>query len=230
MCEKVMLHVGARVVRWDPVSTVMRIPRLVDHLMEVDNKALQVVVVYADDVDVAIHTTKGGGAAVLAEVNAHCTAGKSTGVCLLMTAGLIKGESVLCALARAVGAHVHLSPSGQDVLDCLLAHRPGDDAANAVNLGETTGRCGTDIRGGLLAIENGLLSMDVRGDDGEDDDPFIEFTTSSAADAGARATPWQARTAMEVALFEWRGRDAMDGRLAHLASVLGEALSNRCAP
>jgi hypothetical protein len=203
----------------------MRIPQLVDLSMEVvDNARAVSVVVYADDVDVAIRTSKGGGSAMLAVVNAH----RTPGVCLLITAGPVAADRVLCAIAKAVSVHVHMSPSARDVIDCIIAHHhtTAEDKRLAAE------RFGTDVRGALLAIENGLLHMrmDCDQDDDDDDDDFLELAPGS----GGRGLPpnastWEVRAAAEAALLEWKGRDALDGRLAHIAAEFSKALAARRA-
>jgi hypothetical protein len=173
----------------------MQFPSLVErHFQSPDRPT----VVYADDVDVAICTCKGGGSALIAALRRV-----PPGVALLLTAGPIAGDRVLCALAKAVDLHVHLRPTRAEVVTCLMA---GCAARSIRSVEAAADRFGGDIRGASLALDNLTLADDGDDDDGDCDD---EGTRLGLPDGTACVQ--RVRAALDVALLKWTGEDTPEG-------------------
>ena len=137
------------VVRWDPVATNMKVPALVGMApdSDADNTPKGVIVLYVDDVDVAVRGgPKGSSSSMLAAIRAVSCPVRRVGklVVLVMTAADVSGDRVVNALAKAVDVHISLLPGRDEVVQVLRTLCPIDDAEA---LADT---CHTDIRSAML--------------------------------------------------------------------------------
>ena len=199
-CTRAFQELGCRVYSWDPATTGMRIPVLVSERMASDKRA---VVVYADDVDVAMRHTKGGCVALLSALgDVEATLPRHARV--VMTCASIGGDRALAALARNVHRHVIASPpTTASVLEILQGggrrmRAGGTNEASAAARdgggckgeggGEEAGRqemraaianaFGSDIRGALLALDNLAIHGDALVRDAVeamDDEDYVAF-------------------------------------------------------
>lgn len=135
MCEAVFVRTGIEVIRWDPIATGMRVPALV-------GSTASRIVLYVDDVDLAIHGgPKGSASAMIAAIRA-IRAPATRCLLMVMTSGNTAGDRTLTLLAKTVDVHLQLVPSRDEVLSVLLG---------CVTLAD---RYGTDIRAAMIAATN----------------------------------------------------------------------------
>ena len=201
LCNDVFRDVGAHVVQWDPVTTSMRVPELVGLRMACA-RAQAVVVVFADDVDVAVRTSKGGGAALVHAMNGRdaardaATAGTVSSA-LVMTAHTPTGDRAMVAVSKAAHLHIELTGGGGPEGIIEEEYEEEDEWEAGV-----VGGCRSGFGGG------------GGGGDGWD---AASAATQVARGLDAGSSLARARAALDAALMEWSGRDAYDDRLTHVA-------------
>ena len=208
LCNDVFRVVGAHVVQWDPVTTSMRVPELVGLRMACA-RAQAAVVVFADDVDVAVRTSKGGGAALVHAMNGRdaardAAAAGTVSSSLVMTAHTPTGDRAMVAVSKAAHLHIELTTGG--VPEGTIIRKAKDDY-------EEEDEWEAGVVGGCMSGWGG-----GGGGDGWDAASSAALSATQVArglDAGSSLA--RARAALDAALMEWSGRDAYDDRLTHVA-------------
>ncbi len=195
LCNDVFRAMGAHVVQWDPVATSMRVPELVG-LRMANARTAAAVVVFADDVDVAVRTSKGGGAALVHAMNSRRQGSETSMMssALVMTAHTPTGDRAMVAVSKA--AHVHIELMG--VVAPPLEGDEGEEGDDAWEAGVVCGRGAGGDGWDAASVAALLATQVVRG-----------------LDAGSGLA--RTRAALDAALMEWSGRDAYDDRLTHVA-------------
>jgi hypothetical protein len=156
----------------------------------------QGVVMYVDDVDVAVRGgPKGASSSMLATIRNPMRHIGGRSVILVMTAtDVVGGDRTVSAMAKAVDLHLCLLPGRDEVVQVLRTVRPMDDA-------EALADCyNTDIRAALLA--------EYTCDNGADD----EQSTDCGATLCVNASSTRAHVCMEA-----------DATLLEAAGVGGDA-------
>jgi hypothetical protein len=159
-CAAAFEAAGMEVVCWDPVATGMRVPAMV-------GTTATRVVLYVDDVDVAIRGgPKGASSAMLAAVAAVKQVGPMSKL-LVMTCGEVAGDRTLAAMGRTVDVHLCLAPSRSEVVR-ILSRCGSPSASDAL-----ASRYGTDVRAALIAAHNGAEEEGGGDNDSDDGAPDV---------------------------------------------------------